>query len=128
MLCHFFLLSNGRERKRKERERKREKEREREKKGGKESGEHTAMIWKESNLKDAKEAVDGLPLTVHFSRFSFGLRAGVFCADELLCETAQRNMPSRGTELCTLQGDILKNGMKRKRGAEGIARGNACPS
>eukprot|EP00055_Hartaetosiga_balthica_P003476 m.7939 g.7939 ORF g.7939 m.7939 type:complete len:757 (-) comp2967_c0_seq1:2258-4528(-) len=33
---------------------------------------------------------------------TYGLASGVFCADELLCDTPQQKMPSRGTELCTV--------------------------
>lgn len=32
----------------------------------------------------------------------YGMASGMFCADEILCEPAQRKMPSRGTELCAV--------------------------
>lgn len=39
---------------------------------------------------------------LHNMDSTYGMASGMFCADEILCEPAQRKMPSRGTELCTV--------------------------
>lgn len=59
----------------------------------------SAVWWRQADTDDliasSVERVQNLDDT-------YGLPHGMFCADELLCEDEEKQMPSRGTELCAV--------------------------